>query len=76
VSGGPGADRLFGLTGADTLDARDGEADLEIDCGEDSDPWPDGSEDTDTVFYDVGIDPTPINCEIENPPAPPPVPLP
>jgi len=57
VEGGPGADELMGGGERDTLNAADGEADVLIDCG--------GN--TDRVFYDVGIDPEPVGCEGLNP---------
>jgi hypothetical protein len=52
-----GADSLFGLQGDDDLTARDGLADVAIDC--------DG--DQDIGRYDVGLDPDPIDCETLNP---------
>jgi len=50
--GGRGADSLFGLDGDDFLNARDGAADVVVDCGAG----------TDTARVDV--DPTPIDCEL------------
>jgi hypothetical protein len=51
------ADTLKG--GADTVALRavDGKADRLVDCG--------GN--TDKVYYDVGLDPEPVNCEVLNP---------
>jgi Ca2+-binding RTX toxin-like protein len=57
MTGGPGADSFAGSDGDDTLHADDGEADTNINGG----PL------TDTVFYDVGIDPNPVAVEIRNP---------
>jgi hypothetical protein len=66
LSGGAGADRLQGSGEDDILDARDGEVDIAIDCGENG-----GAVYNETVFYDVGVDPEPINCEVLNPPSQP-----
>jgi hypothetical protein len=57
VSGGPGADLLDAQEGNDTVDALDGERDGKTACGPDFD----------TVYYDVGIDPAPIDCENHKP---------
>jgi hypothetical protein len=51
--GSYGPDILRGMGGDDVLDANDGEADTEIDCG-------DGSAD---VAHVDALDPAPINCE-------------
>ncbi len=53
LTGGPGADSLFGRTGLDTLIANDGVADLVISCGADPD---------NPAIIDVGLDPAPISC--------------
>jgi Ca2+-binding RTX toxin-like protein len=57
VSGGAGADLLDAQEGNDTVDALDGERDGKTACGPDFD----------TVYYDVGIDPAPIDCENHKP---------
>ena len=51
--GGLGSDSLFGLSGADLLDAADGVADLVIDCGPGVDQ---------AAILDAGIDPAPVSC--------------
>jgi Ca2+-binding RTX toxin-like protein len=55
VDGGPGADTLLGGGNSDRLRAADGEADEVIDCGAGV---------NDRVFYDVGLDPEPVGCEV------------
>jgi Ca2+-binding RTX toxin-like protein len=57
LTGGGGSDTLLGGTQNDTIWANDGEADARID----------GGNHTDTVHYDVGIDPAPTGAEIVNP---------
>ena len=52
LTGGAGADSLFGLDGNDTLMARDGVADTTIDCGPGSD----------SAQINAG-DPAPVGCE-------------
>jgi Ca2+-binding RTX toxin-like protein len=72
VVGGPGADNMSGGFGDDFIDADDGEADTQIH----------GGPDTDTAFYDAGIDPGAIAVENavpdpgQGPPPPPPPPPP
>jgi Ca2+-binding RTX toxin-like protein len=56
LEGGPGADQLFGGAGNDTLDARDGEIDARIACG-------DGVRDTANIDL---RDPAPTDCEVVN----------
>jgi Ca2+-binding RTX toxin-like protein len=56
ITGGLGADQLFGVNGNDTLKANDGVADTTLDCG--------GN--TDTLFRDAGLDPAPVACESVN----------
>jgi hypothetical protein len=51
------ADTLKGRADRDALRAADAQADRLIDCG--------GA--TDKVYYDVGLDPEPVNCEVLNP---------
>jgi hypothetical protein len=52
------ANTLKGGADRDALGALDGEADrLKFDCG--------GN--TDKVYYDVGLDPEPVNCGVLNP---------
>ena len=57
VSGGEGADILRGLDENDTLFARDGAADTEIDCDGGANPGTADIAKIDTV------DPTPLGCE-------------
>ena len=52
--GGPGADKFFGSDYVpDQINAKDGERDKVIDCGDGDDPKP---------KYDHGLDPKPLNC--------------
>jgi Ca2+-binding RTX toxin-like protein len=68
--GGPGADSFSAGYGNDVLDADDGEADTSFN----------GGPDTDTLYYDLGIDPSPSAVEVKiadpGPPPPPPPPPP
>ncbi|MGH3072077.1 MAG: calcium-binding protein, partial [Gaiellaceae bacterium] len=57
ITGGAGADTLIGDSQNDIIYANDGEPDALID----------GGAHTDTVHYDVGIDPAPTGAEIVNP---------
>ncbi len=70
VIGGPGADSLSGGYGDDLLDADDGEADTSFN----------GGPGTDTLHYDLGLDPGSSAVEIKiadpGPPPPPPPPPP
>jgi Ca2+-binding RTX toxin-like protein len=53
--GRDGADTLEGRGGIDFLDAKDGEADVLIDCGP-------GKNSKEKVRFDQGLDPDPISC--------------
>jgi Ca2+-binding RTX toxin-like protein len=68
IVGGPGADSFLGGYGNDLLDADDGEADTSIN----------GGPDVDTLYYDLGLDPTPsaVETKIADPGPPPPPPPP
>src|SRR5262249_60985088 len=57
LPGGPGADRRRGLGGNDTLAARDGGTDTQLDCDGAS---PAGT--ADQAIVDTS-DPPPVNCE-------------
>lgn len=60
--GGAGADSLTGGNENDTLEAFDGEADVQIH----------GQVGVDTAYYDAGIDPAPLSAEnaVAGPPPP------
>ncbi len=66
--GGPGADSLSGGYGDDLLDGDDGEADTSFN----------GGPGTDTLFYDLGIDPgsSAVENKVADPGPPPPPPPP
>ena len=68
IVGGPGADSFSGGYGNDLLDADDGEADVSFN----------GGPDTDTLYYDLGIDPgsSAVENKIADPGPPPPPPPP
>ena len=51
--GGPGADQFLGGSGNDTMRADDDAADASIN----------GGPGTDTAYYDLGVDPTPLATE-------------
>ena len=53
LTGDAGADQLIGSDGNDTLHADDDEADTNIN----------GGPGTDTAYYDLGVDPTPLATE-------------
>ena len=53
------ADTIYGLGGDDSIDARDGEPNDTVNCGENAD----GSPDNDTVSHDPGD--TLLNCEVQ-----------
>lgn len=57
LTGGAGADLLSGSAGNDTLHADDDEADTTIN----------GGPDTDSAYYDQGIDPSPLAVETKIP---------
>jgi Ca2+-binding RTX toxin-like protein len=66
LTGGAGADSFAASNGNDVIFAEDGEADGPIN----------GGPGTDTAYYDVGLDPTPVAVESATgtPPPPPPPP--
>jgi Ca2+-binding RTX toxin-like protein len=68
IVGGPGADSFSGGYGNDLLDADDGEADVSFN----------GGPGTDTLYYDLGIDPgsSAVENRIADPGPPPPPPPP
>jgi Ca2+-binding RTX toxin-like protein len=68
IVGGPGADSFSGGYGNDLLDADDGEADVSFN----------GGPGTDTLYYDLGIDPgsSAVENKIADPGPPPPPPPP
>jgi Ca2+-binding RTX toxin-like protein len=68
IVGGPGADSFSGGYGDDLLDADDGEADVSFN----------GGPGTDTLYYDLGIDPgsSAVENKIADPGPPPPPPPP
>jgi Ca2+-binding RTX toxin-like protein len=68
IVGGPGADSLSGGYGDDLLDGDDGEADTSFN----------GGPGTDTLYYDLGIDPSSsaVETKIADPGPPPPPPPP
>ena len=53
--GGGNLDTIRGRGGIDVIDAKDNEADIEIDCGP-------GDNSKEKAKIDVGLDPDPISC--------------
>jgi Ca2+-binding RTX toxin-like protein len=77
LSGGAHDDELIGGTGSDIFAASDGNDVIRADDDE-ADGGMNGGPGTDTAYYDIGLDPSPIAVEnpIGDPPPPPPPPPP
>jgi Ca2+-binding RTX toxin-like protein len=79
LTGGDGNDTLVGGAGKDTYSASGGNDVIFADDGE-ADGSINGGSETDTAYYDAGLDPTPVAVEnriaVTPPPPPPPPPPP
>jgi Ca2+-binding RTX toxin-like protein len=77
VSGGANDDELIGGSGSDTFAASDGNDVIRAD-DDAADGGMNGGPGTDTAYYDIGLDPSPVAVEnlIGDPPPPPPPPPP
>ena len=60
LTGGPGSDKPIGQFGPDTLNAKDNEADAEVNCNNSDDSR---DQQPNTVNYDRGLD-NPVNCAL------------